>query len=253
MQINWDSNIDDALKKAIIRFIDERSGHESLLPGRGAGLEIRKAWLPFYPRLGFVELTDHPGAPPSAETVPSLANPNPAESGQPSESDPRNSGSRRLYALLDPDADEVTILDLTNQPVYRLNAAGHLRLATEQEAVGYIAFFFSCVAGPYGLMPVIENLETPDDVAPDSDTQEALNELKGTHIPPKAGREGDNWRVWVALLFQGAVFKAEIVIEQSGLVRVDKHELALAAADPEDLDEEAGEDEAEPAQLAEPN
>lgn len=210
MQIQWDGDVDDVLRNAVIRFINEHA-QEGLLPNGGAGLSVRKAWLPFYPRLAFVELTDQPTAPPAGE-------------GENKEPPP----PRRLYALLDPDMDEVTPLDMTNGPVYGLNNKGHLRIRDDKEAIAYTAFFFSCVAGPYGLMPVVENLSTEETADMDDEMKAILERLSKTHIPPTAQREGASWRVFAALLFQKAVFQTEIVIDTAGVVRVDKHELALS-------------------------
>lgn len=205
VQIDWaalDAAKPDeqALAAALVRFVRTRGG--TGLPADEL-LSVRKAWLSFYPRLGFVEITDN--------------------------SDPKL--PRQLYALLDPDKDEATVLDMTNRPVYAVNKE-HLRITSNDEAVRYVAFFFSCVAGPYGLMPVIEKLDLPPGVEEDKETTEALDKLrKGPNaaIPPSSKREGKSWRVYAALLFQGAVFKAEVVIDADGGIRVDKHEIALGS------------------------
>lgn len=173
-----------------------------VMPTQG-DFRLRRAALTFYPSLTFYEVTDQAHNPP-----------------------------RQLYALIDETKEEVTVLDMTNQPVYKLNNEGYLTL-NETTAIPYVAFFFSCVAGPYGLMPVIEKLDLPQGQEPDSETAEALEGVKDV-IPPRVlGEEEGGFRVGAALLFQGAVFRTEIVISDAGVIRVDKHELALASGDAE--------------------
>lgn len=201
MQIEW-KPVDDDLKKAIVRFVDERSGADAEFSKMK--LSVQKAWLSFYPQLGFVQLTD--------ETEPEA--------------------KKQLYALLDPDADEVTVLDMTNEPVYALNNSGQLRLRDEEDVRRYVSFFFSCVAGPFGLMPVIEKIDLPPEETLDPETRAALADIREI-TPPRAEKEGTDWRVRAALLFQGSVFKTEIVVDPAGVVRVDKYDLALASGAPE--------------------
>lgn len=212
LAISWDSldqPEDQSLAKALLRFVRTRGGASAGLPA-DERLSVRKTWLPFYPDLGFVEITDG--------------------------SDPKR--KRQLYALLDPEKDEATIINLTNGPVYAVNQAGRLQLKSDKDAVRYVVFFFSCVAGPYGLMPVVETLATPEaDTAVDEETAAVLAKLcEGPNrvIPPRAVKDGSNWRVFAALLFQGSVFSVEVVIDPKGFVKVDKHELALAAGQPDE-------------------
>lgn len=188
------------------------------LPADG-DLRLRRAPLTFYPDLTFYEVTDQGHEPP-----------------------------RQLYALIDELKGEATVLDMSNGPVYALNNAGYLRL-NENTAIPYAAFFFSCVAGPYGLMPLIERLELPQGQEADEETATAMESVRDVVPPVVMGREApaedaelkeDGWRLAAALLFQGAVFKTELVIDANGAIRVDKHELALASEDP---DAEGGEGE----------
>lgn len=172
-----------------------------VMPANG-DFRLRRAALAFYPALSFYEVTDQAHNPP-----------------------------RQLYALIDDAKNEVTVLDMTNQPVYALNNAGYLTL-NEQTIVPYVAFFFSCVAGPYGLMPVIERLDLPQGQSPDDETGKALESVKDVIPPSVMGSEEGGFRVAAALLFQGAVFKTEIVADGKGVIRVDKHELALASGEP---------------------
>ena len=182
-----------------------------VMPTNG-DFRLRRAALAFYPNLTFYEVTDQAHNPP-----------------------------RQLYALINTEKEEVTVLDMTNQPVYKLNNEGNLVL-NEQTAIPYTAFFFSCVAGPYGLMPVIEKLDLPQGQEPDPETAEALEGVKDV-IPPRVmGEEEGGYRVGAALLFQGAVFRTEIVINDAGVIRVDKHELALASGDPEADGADGGEE-----------
>ncbi len=187
------------------------------LPADG-DLRLRRAPLTFYPDLTFYEVTDQGHEPP-----------------------------RQLYALIDELKGEATVLDMTNGPVYALNNAGYLRL-NEQTAIPYAAFFFSCVAGPYGLMPLIERLELPQGQEADEETATAMESVRDVVPPVVMGREAaadeaenkdEGFRVAAALLFQGAVFKTELVIDAAGAIRVDKHELALASEDPDAPEGEA--------------
>lgn len=207
MQIEWKplSRVDTAKTLGLLQNL-----LGDTLPSTG-DLRLRRAPLPFYPDLNFFEVTDQGHEPP-----------------------------RQLYALVDEAKGEVTVLDMTNGPVYGLNQQGYLRL-TRETVIPYVAFFFSCVAGPYGLMPVIERLELPAGQSSDAETDEAMESVRDV-VPPRvlsrepaaAGAESDEegWRIAAALLFTGAVFKTEIVIEANGVIRVDKHEMALASEDP---------------------
>lgn len=173
-----------------------------VMPADG-DFRLRRAPLPFYSALTFYEVTDQAHNPP-----------------------------RQLYALIDEAKNEVTVLDMTNGPVYAINNNGYLTL-NKDTVIPYVAFFFSCVAGPYGLMPVIERLDLPTGQSPDGETADALESVKDV-IPPRVlNEEEGGYRVAAALLFQGAVFKTEIVADGKGVIRVDKHELALASGEPE--------------------
>lgn len=202
MQISWQP-ADAELSEVVIDFVEAHSGVDNPLPSKDS-LTVRKAYLRFYRRLAFVELTDKAQTPP-----------------------------RQLYALLDPDIDGVTIIDMTNAPIYELNRDGYLRLRNTEDAIAYLAFFFSCVAGPYGLMPMIESLAAPESEDQNPEAAEALASLDDV-VPPQATLESDeSWRVRCALLFQGAVFRCEVLISSEGTVKVDKHELALASVQPD--------------------
>lgn len=218
MQIPWrDSDPEEA--EALTHFL--RVGLGDSMPPDDT-LSVRCAVLRYYPQLAFVEITDHGHSPP-----------------------------RQLYAFIDPDKvnirESVTVLDMTNAPVYALSKLGKLRLESADDAIGYVSFFFSCVAGPYGLMPVIETL-TAQQADVDDETRAALDRLEEDCIPPRVISQpspaAEEWLLRVALLFQGAVFRAEVAIATSddkrGLVEVRKHEVALAA--PEDDDSEAEDD-----------
>lgn len=208
MQIDWKPLSRADMAKGL-SLLQELLG--DTLPATG-DLRLRRAPLTFYPDLTFFEVTDQGHEPP-----------------------------RQLYALVDEEKRAVTVLDMTNQPVYDLNNQGYL-LLNEQTAIPYSAFFFSCVAGPYGLMPVIERLELPQGQGGDTETEEALESVRDVVPPRVLGREAaaedaenqeQGFRVAAALLFQGAVFKTELVIDANGAIRVDKHELALASEAPE--------------------
>lgn len=220
MQIDWKPLSRAEMAKGL-SLLQELLG--DTLPANG-DLRLRRAPLSFYPDLSFFEVTDQSHEPP-----------------------------RQLYALVDEDKRDVTVLDMTNQPVYGLNNQGYLRL-NEHTVIPYAAFFFSCVAGPYGLMPVIERLELPPGAAggegADAETAEALESVRDVVPPRILGREDapeeaespeQGWRLAAALLFQGAVFKTELVLDANGVIRVDKHELALAS----DAPEGEGEDDAD--------
>lgn len=199
MQIDWKPLARAEMAKGLTQL---QSLLGDVLPANG-DFRLRRAPLPFYPKLTFYEVTDQAHEPP-----------------------------RQLYALIDEERNEATVLDMTNQPVYKLNNDKYLTL-TRETVIPYVAFFFSCVAGPYGLMPVIEKLDMPQGQEPDDQTKEALEGVRGIIPPQVMGEEEGGYRVGAALLFQGAVFKTEIVVDAAGVIRVDKHELALASGDPE--------------------
>lgn len=198
MQIDWKPLARADMAKGLSQL---QSLLGDIMPANG-DFRLRRADLPFYQAMTFYEVTDQAHNPP-----------------------------RQLYALVDNAKQEATVLDMTNAPVYALNNNGYLTL-TADTVIPYVAFFFSCVAGPYGLMPVIEKLDLPQGQSPDDETAEALESVKDV-IPPRVlGEEEGGYRVAAALLFQGAVFKTEIVADAKGVIRVDKHELALASGDP---------------------
>lgn len=213
MQIDWKPLARADMAKGLQK-LQELVG--DVLPA-GGDLRLRRAHLPFYPTLTFYEVTDQAHQPP-----------------------------RQLYVLLDMQKNTATILDMTNEPVYKLNFEGYLQLS-EATLVPYAAFFFSCVAGPYGLMPMIERLELPPGQTPDDETQKQIDALREV-VPPKllAKEENGDMRLAAALLFQGAVFKTEVLVTHDGIVTVEKHELALSSGDEEG-------DDGDDADGAEPN
>lgn len=215
MQIQW-REPNKAIRAAAASCLDELLPPDTM-PAHD-NFDYRVAELAFYPDLVFIECTD-------------LGDQN-VKSTSPSDVEAIAPASlRRLYVLVDPEADRATALDMTNTPVYRINR-DYLRL-NESNAIAYVAFFFSCVAGPYGLMPVIERLDAPEGA--DEEADEALGALEG-YIPPslRPPEEDGPLKVQAGLLFQGAVFKAVIEVTQEGHIKVTEHELALASGPPED-------------------
>lgn len=176
------------------------------LPEDGS-FAAREAALAFYPDLTFLELTGPEG---------------------------------KAYILFDRNSqgeDSWFWLDMTNAPIYAANAR-YLRL-NERNVVGYVGFFFSAVAGPYGLMPIIETAEGID--AEDEQARTLLEELAPVLPPRLVVEDASHLTVAAAMLFQGAIFSAKLKVSRLGFVEVTDLSM-VAVPEEEDHEDEEGED-----------
>lgn len=145
---------------------------------------------------------------------------------------------RVAYVLIDETRegpDSWYALDLSNAPIYSANAR-YLKLNPDN-VCRYVAFFFSAVRGPHGLMPVIEELGGVDDGLKSMLEDISLEDISGV-LPPRFLEEGANdFTIGAALLFQGAIVKVKVKISRQGFVNIIEHDLIF---EPGPGDDEGG-------------
>lgn len=198
IQIAW-NDVEDDDRDTLIDFL-KANGYP--LEHRRDEYKLRQAERSFYPALIFLEVQD------------------------------LRSGSS-AYLFIDPEKDNEDAwfsLDLTNHPIYSANK--EYLLLNENTVLSYAAFFFSAVAGPYGLMPMIERLAPFTEAgAPEEDMSAELEKLQSIVPPRVLGEYEDRFEIGAALLFEGAVFKTLMVIQRDGVVSIRDHELAFSNSD----------------------
>jgi hypothetical protein len=229
IHIAWDNKLKDGEEDAI------RNCLATLLPTgtlpQHQHILYRVAELAFYPKLVLVEVNDL-GPDGGARPPVWLASPNDLS---PNEDQPP---SRQLYVLIDPEADEVKVLDMTNAPIYELNKRGYLDFNASNSPLEsvkqYVAFFFSCVAGPYGVMPVVEKFDLPpgSEKELDEKTMSELREMRTRYVAPGGPSveydPAGYYRAFAVLLFQGtAPFKTTVEVDLEGIVQIKEYALGL--------------------------
>ncbi len=118
----------------------------------------------------------------------------------------------------------VTVLDWTNAPIYRLNAAAPLTLTLES-APDYVRFFFSCTRGRHGAFHIVESAgDIPWREEPPATARKAVARM----IQPVqviADNGNGAFDLFACMVFKTALFRATIRVARNGNVTVQGEEL----------------------------
>jgi hypothetical protein len=151
--------------------------------------------LPFYPGCRLLDIADHSTMPP-----------------------------RRIQAVYK--IGSVTLLNWTNEPIYRLNEKLPIRL-DEKNVVDYVRFFFTFVRGRHGRFLITESV---DDIAWKEDIPPAARKAIGNLLEPVRLRGIDQdgtYILSVRMLFKDSLFKSKARVTPQGLVSLSEEELVV--------------------------
>lgn len=151
--------------------------------------------LPFYPGYRFAEIADHNTNPPRSRYV------------------------------IQKDGD-ITVLDWTNEPVYRLNEQAPVRL-DHHNVIDYVRFFFTYIRGRHGRFLVTE---TVDDIQWQEEPPPAARKAVGKMLLPLRviERDGDgDYILECTMVFKDSLFKARVRVKENGRVELFDEELVI--------------------------
>ena len=120
-------------------------------------------------------------------------------------------------------------LDLSNRPIYQMNAEGRLDLSADAQVADYIRFFFGAVAGRHGRFILAETVEDiPWTRAATSSDREGLARRLQYLEPWREERDGREIFVTRAtMVFKDSLFIATITITREGIAGLDEEELLV--------------------------
>jgi hypothetical protein len=156
--------------------------------------------LPFYPGYRFVEISENTHYPPRKRFV-------------------ICKNSQNL------NEDEITVLNWTNAPVYKLNQDVPIAL-DENNVSEYIRFFFEYIRGKHGRFLITESV---DDIRWKDDPPPQARKAIGKMLIPlsvQSIRDG-NFYLHATMMFKDSLFKADVEVQPGGLVTLSNEELLV--------------------------
>lgn len=132
--------------------------------------------------------------------------------------------ANRRFVIYKP--GDVTVLNWTNEAIYRLNEKAPIVLNDETVA-DYVRFFFSYVRGRHGRFVICEGV---DDVQWREDPPPAARRAVGTLIKPlqQIGRDADGTFLLIMnVIFKDSLFRATVKVRTNGLVNLSDEELLI--------------------------
>ena len=151
--------------------------------------------LPFYPGYRLLDIADHASVPPM----------------------------RRYVAFK---LDDFTILDFTNEPIYKLNQTVPITLK-EENVADYVRFFFTYVRGRHGRFIITENV---DDIQWKEDPPPSARKAIGKMLFPIKLLNSDDaggFNLKGCMVFKDSLFQAKIKVDASGFVALSDEELLV--------------------------
>lgn len=124
------------------------------------------------------------------------------------------------------DKSGVTVLNWTNEPIHKLNAAAPIQL-DDNNMMDYVRFFFTYVRGKHGRFIIID---TVDDIEWREEPAPAGRKALGKMIEPMhvIKRTEDGTTVFaVCIVFRDSLFTAEVHVKQDGLIVLQNEELLV--------------------------
>lgn len=132
----------------------------------------------------------------------------------------------RVFALYNPKTQGLTLLNWTNEPIYKMNKEVLVSLS-EKNVSDYVRFFLSYVRGQHGRFIPIENV---DDIAWREDPPPAARRAISKMITPVTleGRDkNDGFKLKACMMFRDSLFKADIFVSLDGTTQITGEELLI--------------------------
>jgi len=184
----------------IAMYLDSINPHLDGSPFDAVETTMLEIDIPFYPGYKFLDVADY-------STVP---------------------GKRRfiLYRPKSSDkAEDVVVLDWTNEPIYTLNHS--LPISLDENTVPYyVRFFFTYIRGKHGRFIVAESV---DDINWKEDPPPQARKAISKMLMPLAISEAKDGKYYLkaTMMFRDSLFKADIEVQPNGLVTLSNEELLV--------------------------
>lgn len=156
---------------------------------------ILSAELPFYPGYRLLDIADHSIMPP-----------------------------RKAHVIFK--IGSVTVLNWTNDPIYKLNEKVPIQL-NERNVVDYVRFFFTFVRGRHGRFLIVESI---DDISWKGDIPQTARKAVGNLIEPVRLRGMDrdgSYLLSVRMVFKDSLFRSKVNVTPQGLIKLSDEELVV--------------------------
>ncbi len=125
-----------------------------------------------------------------------------------------------------PIAEESTIIDFTNLPIYQLNSQVPISI-TQENIIDYLRFFFSYVRGRHGRFLVVESVDDiPWREEPPPAARKAVAKMIHEVQLNGVGSDGA-YQISAQMMFKDSLFKADIAILPSGQVTIGNEQLLV--------------------------
>jgi hypothetical protein len=176
----------------VLQFVNQKLEDS---PFEGDAVQIAVQDLPFYPDHQFMEVTDHANVP-----------------------------ARTVQAIYKP--GEATILNWTNEPIYKLNEELPIRLDKENITL-YVRFFFTYVRGRHGRFLIVESV---DDIQWKDDPPPAARKAVSKLIQPVTITdiaEDGTTTVLANMVFKDSLFRAKVHVSSKGAISMSEEELLI--------------------------
>ena len=152
-------------------------------------------YIPFYPGYRFIDVADYSVTP-----------------------------AVRKFMLFKP--GDVTVLNWTNEPIYRLNERAPLKI-DEDNIVDYVRFFFNYIRGRHGRFIIVESV---DDIAWGEEPPTAARKAIGQMIAPvniKGIDKDGTFHLSACMVFKDSLFRTDVHVKSNGTIDLSGEELLI--------------------------
>ena len=121
---------------------------------------------------------------------------------------------------------ETTVLNWTNDPIYRLNERAPVKLDNDNIA-DYVRFFFSYIRGRHGRFIIVESV---DDIAWGEEPPPAARKSIGQMIMPvqvKGVDQDGTFHLTACMVFKDSLFRTDVHVKKNGIVDLSNEELLI--------------------------
>ncbi len=130
----------------------------------------------------------------------------------------------RKFAIYKP--GDITILNWTNEPIYRMNERVPVKLDKDNVA-DYVRFFFSYIRGRHGRFIIVESV---DDIGWNEEPPAAARKAIGQMIMPvevKGEDGGGTFHLVCCMIFKDSLFCTDVHVKANGTVDLSNEELLI--------------------------
>lgn len=132
---------------------------------------------------------------------------------------------RQILLLQNNQANEVYILNGTNEPIYKLNVDLPIQL-NKENVCAYARFFFSFVSGRHGRFLIIDN---PDDINWREEPAPNARKALGKMIEPLSviSEDAESFTLKSSIIFKDSLFEADVIVKKDGQITLTRQEILV--------------------------